>query len=141
MGCDYSVILRENGMRVTAPRVAILAVLDEFPHSDAEFIKDKVIERLGTVSIQAVYDTLNSLSHSGILHRVEPKGIRAVYEIDEGDNHHHFVCRRCHTLESVRCTCEQVPCTHPDIASDYFVDEAEIMYWGYCKECAKILGL
>lgn len=35
---------------------------------------------------------------------------------------------------------DQVPCTHPDIASDYLVDEAEIMYWGYCKECAKTLA-
>lgn len=88
---DYSSLLRKAGMRVTSPRIAILGVLDEFPHSDAEFIKDEVMNRLGTVSTQAVYDTLNSLTASGLLSRVEPKGIRAVYEIDHGDNHHHFV--------------------------------------------------
>lgn len=132
---DYSSVLKKAGLRVTSPRIAILNVLEEFPHSDAEFVKDKVKERLGAVSTQAVYDTLNCLTASEILRRIEPKGIRAVYEIDNGDNHHHFVCRGCEMLLDITCIKGYKPCMNPCVEEGFIVDEAEIIYWGYCPVC------
>lgn len=133
---DYSVVLKKAGLRVTSPRIAILNVLEDFPHSDVEFVKDKVQDRLGAVSTQAVYDTLNCLTSAEILRRVEPRGIRAMYEIDNGNNHHHFVCRSCEMLLNIACVTGHKPCINPTINDDFIVDEAEIIYWGYCPNCA-----
>ena len=133
---NFANLLKKAGLRITSPRIAILSILDEFPHLDTEDVKTIVTERLGTVSTQAVYDSLNVLTANGILRRVEPRGVRAVYEIDYGDNHHHFVCHDCNLLLNVPCAKGERPCIDPGLGSEYIVDEAEVIYWGYCDKCA-----
>src|SRR5699024_11300250 len=56
---DHTAALRGAGLRVTAPRLATLAVVEAHPHSDAESIARSVRESLGTVSRQAGYDVLH----------------------------------------------------------------------------------
>ena len=132
---DFSVLLREKGLRVTSPRLTILSVLKEHHHLDAEQIKNFVKQYLGTVSTQAVYDSLNIMTTDGILRRVEPRACSAVYEIDFGDNHHHFVRNSCGQLLDVPCSTGEKPCLEANIGSGYSIDEAEVIYWGTCPSC------
>ena len=55
-------LLRQAGLRVTAPRLAVLAEVEAAPHSDADTIRNGVSDRLGAVSTQAVYDVLRALT-------------------------------------------------------------------------------
>ena len=50
--------LRGVGLRVTVPRLAVLAWLAEHPHSTADAVGTGVRQRLGSVSTQAVYLSL-----------------------------------------------------------------------------------
>jgi Fe2+ or Zn2+ uptake regulation protein len=128
--------LRERGLNVTAPRLAVLATVEELGgHVDAGSIAPAARERLGSVSTPAVYDILNALTEAGLLRRVQPAGSAALYETRVGDNHHHLVCRTCGALEDVDCVAGQAPCLHPVTDSDFPVDEAEIMFWGQCERC------
>jgi Fur family transcriptional regulator, stress-responsive regulator len=127
--------LRAAGLRVTAPRQAVLGVLGEFPHSTAEAVAAAVRRRLGSVSTQAVYDVLAACVDAGLVRRIEPAGSAARYETRTGDNHHHVVCRSCGATADVDCVVGEAPCLHPSADGGFDIDEAEVVFWGTCPAC------
>jgi Fur family transcriptional regulator, stress-responsive regulator len=132
--------LRDHGLRVTRPRVAVLAALDAEPHLRAEQVITAVRGRGGEVSSQAVYDVLNMLSANGLIRRIQPRGSVARYELETGDNHHHVVCRGCGRVSDVECATGEAPCLDlPETTSlhGFSVDEAEVTWWGSCPACSR----
>jgi Fur family ferric uptake transcriptional regulator len=129
-------LLRDRGLRVTRPRLAVLEVLTETrSHLDVEEITARVRGRLDTVSIQAVYDILGALTTTGLARRIAPAGAPARYEARAGDNHHHLVCRTCGRITDVDCATGAAPCLSPIDAAGFVVEEAEVTYWGICADC------
>ena len=128
--------LRRAGLRVTAPRLAVLTlVMGEGRHRDAEAIADAARKRLGTLSTQAVYDNLHILEEAGLLRRIQPAGHPARYEARVGDNHHHIVCRGCGLTQDVDCAVGAAPCLEPSATHGFVVQEAEVIFWGLCPHC------
>jgi Fur family ferric uptake transcriptional regulator len=127
--------LRSVGMRVTAPRLAVLVAVAAGPHRDALAIAESARRRIGSLSTQAIYDNLNALVQAGLVRRIEPAGHPARYETRVGDNHHHVVCRRCGATADVDCAVGQAPCLSPSESRGYAIDEAEVIYWGICPKC------
>lgn len=127
--------LRDAGLRITRPRLAVLDVLHEGGHLDVDEIATRVRSRLDSVSTQAIYDVLGALSRAGLARRIEPAGSPARYEARVGDNHHHVVCRGCGEIADIDCTIGEAPCLDPDTARGYLVDEAEVTFWGLCPSC------
>lgn len=128
--------LRSRGLRVTSPRLAVLAVLEELAgHPDAETIGAAVRRRLGAVSGQAVYDILAAFTQHGLVRRIEPAGSAARFEIRVGDNHHHLVCRACGRMVDVDCAAGEPRCLHPSETAGFEIDQAEIIFWGLCPDC------
>ncbi|WP_280262773.1 Fur family transcriptional regulator [Nocardia wallacei] len=136
-GFDPRERLRAAGLRVTAPRVAVLDAVTAQPHSDADRVAATVREQLGSVSTQAVYDMLRACVNAGLLRRIEPAGSSALYEARIGDNHHHLVCRNCGTVVDVDCAVGSAPCLDPSDAHGFAIDEAEVVYWGLCPTCRR----
>uniref|UniRef100_A0A5Q5CND7 Ferric uptake regulator, Fur family n=1 Tax=Mycobacterium sp. (strain JLS) TaxID=164757 RepID=A0A5Q5CND7_MYCSJ len=101
--------LRASGLRVTAPRLAVLSALEQAPHSTADDVAKQVREALGKVSTQAIYDVLRACVSAGLVRRIEPAGSSARYETRIGDNHHHLVCRRCGRVADVDCIVGAAP--------------------------------
>lgn len=130
--------LRDAGLRVTAPRLAVLAAVREGSHATVEEIAVRARARAGSVSIQAVYDVLRALAQAGLARRIEPAGSPARFEARVGDNHHHLVCRVCGAVADVDCAVGHTPCLVPEDASGYLVDEADVTYWGICPTCQTI---
>ena len=128
--------LRSVGLRVTGPRVAVLNAVAARPHSDADDVAAVVRAEAGSVSMQAVYDVLRACVNAGLLRRIEPAGSPALYETRTGDNHHHLVCRGCRKVVDVDCVVGAAPCLESSESAGYFVDEAEIVFWGLCSDCA-----
>jgi Fur family transcriptional regulator, stress-responsive regulator len=128
--------LRERGLNVTAPRLAVLAAVEQLGgHVDAGAIAAAARDRLGSVSTPAVYDILNALTDAGLLRRIQPAGSPARYETRVGDNHHHLVCRTCGAVEDVECVVGHAPCLHANADAAFPVEEAEITFWGQCERC------
>ena len=132
---DLAVALRDAGLRVTAPRLAVLTELMGGRHLTADQVSTAVRKRLGTISTQAVYDVLGALTRVGLARRIEPAGSAARYETRVGDNHHHVVCRSCGAVTDVDCVVGEPPCVLPADASGFVVDEAEVTFWGLCPTC------
>lgn len=127
--------LRAAGLRVTAPRVAVLEWLADHPHATAEQVAAGVRDVLGSVSTQAIYDVLGACTNANLVRRIEPAGHPARFETRTGDNHHHIVCRRCGRAEDVDCVRGAAPCLEPSDAAGFDVDEAEVVFWGLCPAC------
>lgn len=127
--------LRSAGLRVTRPRLAVLAEVAERPHADVVAIASGVRARLGSLSTQAAYDVLYALTDAGLLRRIEPAGSTARFELRTGDNHHHLVCRSCGVIADVDCATGAAPCLHASDEAGYLIDEAEVTFWGLCPQC------
>ena len=85
--------LRAVSLRVTRPRLAVLAALRDHAHVDTDTVIALVRVDHPTISHQAVYDVLRALTHAGLVRRIQPAGATARYESRVADNHHHVVCR------------------------------------------------
>ena len=132
--------LRDAGLRVTRPRLAVLEALDDAaPRREHLPVSDIVVsarDRLGDVSTQAVYDVLDALAVAGLVRRVETAGSPARYESRAGDNHHHLVCRGCGHTVDVDCVAGSAPCLQPSDSHGFAIDEAEVVFWGLCPSCS-----
>ena len=133
---DLEQLLREVDLRVTRPRLAVLRAVDARPHADTDAVIAAVRDEIGDVSHQAVYDVLRALTAAGLVRRIQPANSVARYERRVGDNHHHVVCRTCGSIADVDCAVGHVPCLTANDDHGYAIDEAEVIYWGVCPDCA-----
>ncbi|MFJ6084583.1 Fur family transcriptional regulator [Streptomyces sp. NPDC092369] len=127
--------LRGAGLRVTAARVALLETVRGGDHLGVEAIASGVRERVGHISVQAVYDALHALTSAGLIRRIEPAGSPARFEGRVGDNHHHLLCRSCGAVADVDCAVGDAPCLTASDDHGFSIDEAEVIYWGLCPAC------
>lgn len=135
MATDFEQLLRDNDVQVTAQRLALMQAVATLPHATADDIAEQARSTLGTISRQAVYDTLGVLVDKNLIRRIQPAGSAARYEDRVGDNHHHLICRSCSVMFDVDCAVGTTPCL---VASDdhgFEIDEAEVIYWGQCSSC------
>ena len=128
--------LRAAGLRVTAARVALLEIVRAGDHLGVEAIASGVRDRIGLISLQAVYDALHALTAAGLLRRIEPAGGQPRFERRVGDNHHHIVCRSCGAVADVDCAVGEAPCLTASDDHGFLIDEAEVIYWGLCSDCS-----
>ena len=128
-------MLRRVALRVTRPRVAVLAAVHDHPHADTDSVIDVVRRNSGEVSHQAVYDVLRALTDTGLVRRIQPAGSVARYEARVGDNHHHVVCRSCGAIADVDCAVDTTPCLTASDDHGFVIDEAEVVYRGLCPAC------
>jgi Fe2+ or Zn2+ uptake regulation protein len=134
---DLELMLREADLRVTRPRVAVLAAVHAHPHADTDALIVAVRADLGEVSHQAVYDVLRALTTAGLVRRIQPSSSVARYESRVGDNHHHVVCRGCGVIADVDCAVGDTPCLTAADDHGFTLDEAEVIYWGTCADCTR----
>lgn len=132
---DAEQLLRHHGMQVTAQRLAILRAVASMPHATADQLIEGVRGAIGSISRQAVYDTLGALADRGLIRRIQPAGSAARYEDRVDDNHHHLICRGCSMTFDIDCAVGDVPCLTPEDDHGFQIDEAEVIYWGFCPAC------
>ena len=86
--------LKGSGLRVTAPRLTILAALEaDRTHPTAEEIHAKLRTRHPSLSLSTVYKTLEAFLRAGLVRRVATDGS---LRVDGGlKEHDHAYCRTC----------------------------------------------
>jgi Fur family transcriptional regulator, stress-responsive regulator len=133
---EFRGMLQSANLRVTRPRLAVLHAVSDHPHSETDTIIRAAREHTPDVSHQTVYDALNALTAAGLIRRIQPNGSLARYETRVGDNHHHVVCRSCGVIADVDCAVGEPPCLTASDDLGFAIDEAEVIYWGFCPDCA-----
>jgi Fur family ferric uptake transcriptional regulator len=132
---DTAQVLRDAGVQVTAQRIAIMRAVSDRPHATADDLHETVKAEIGSISRQAVYDTLGVFVAKDLVRRIQPSGRAARYEDRVGDNHHHLICRVCGGTFDVDCAVGEVPCLTAAEDHGFEIDEAEVIYWGQCPTC------
>ncbi|MBK9970486.1 MAG: transcriptional repressor [Acidimicrobiaceae bacterium] len=130
-------LLRHHGVQVTAQRLAIMRAVSARPHATADELTDDVRAVIGSISRQAVYDSLGVLVDKHLVRRIQPAGSPARFENRVDDNHHHLICRTCGSTFDIDCAVGAVPCLTADDDHGYEIDEAEVIYWGRCPSCRR----
>lgn len=85
--------LRKVGLKVTAPRLKILHILEASTesHMSAEDVYRKLIEADEDVGIATVYRVLTQFETAGLVKRHNFDNGPAVYEVERGGHHDHMV--------------------------------------------------
>ncbi len=90
---DENSELRDAGLKVTAPRLKILNILESSieSHLSADDIYRQLIEAGADVGIATVYRVLTQFETAGLVMRHNFDNGPAVYEIERGGHHDHMV--------------------------------------------------
>jgi Fur family ferric uptake transcriptional regulator len=136
--------LRGCGYRLTVPRIKILEVLNSSKgHLSAEEIFFRVHKLYPGVGLTTVYRTLEMLSESGIVDKIDMGEGRARYEIKESpkdEPHLHLICRHCGRIINA-CLNEKLKKEIDKTKSkqkkenSFDVDNFQLRFYGICKNC------
>ncbi|MEG2804868.1 ferric iron uptake transcriptional regulator, partial [Stenotrophomonas sp.] len=86
--------LRKVGLKVTHPRMRILALLEQRTaqhHMTAEDIYRQLLEHGDEIGLATVYRVLTQFEAAGLVLKHNFEGGQAVYELDRGGHHDHMV--------------------------------------------------
>ena len=85
--------LRKVGLKVTHPRMRILALLERTHqhHMTAEDIYRQLLEHGDEIGLATVYRVLTQFEAAGLVLKHNFEGGQAVYELDRGGHHDHMV--------------------------------------------------
>jgi len=85
--------LRKAGLKVTHPRMRILALLDQLRprHLTAEDIYRQLLDQGDEIGLATVYRVLTQFEAAGLVLKHNFEGGHAVYELDRGEHHDHMV--------------------------------------------------
>ena len=126
---------RARGLKVTPQRECIFTVLHGSEvHPTAEAVYAVARDRMPTMSLKTVYQTLNDLADMGEIQQLDV-GTGASRFDPNVDPHHHLVCRRCGKIRDLHVDYPglRVPAAQQD---GFEVEEAEVVFRGLCAECA-----
>jgi len=86
--------LRKAGLKVTHPRMRILALLEQRTprqHLTAEDIYRQLLDQGDEIGLATVYRVLTQFEAAGLVLKHNFEGGHAVYELDRGGHHDHMV--------------------------------------------------
>lgn len=129
--------LRRAGLKVTGPRVKVLAILESHrdEHLSAEAVYRYLVEQGDDVGLATVYRVLTQFESAGIIKRHHFEGDHAVFELDEGEHHDHMVCVKCGVVQEfvddvIEARQEQIVKTHGFMMTDH-----NLTIYGICQAC------
>lgn len=132
-----SAALRDAGLKATAPRMRVLAIL----HASATplCVADIVRASSGAIDQVTVYRALDSFVAAGLVQLVELQRDRRYYELADRAHHHHLVCRSCGKTEDVdACGIERMQRALERLSRTFrSVDAHALEFFGTCNSCAR----
>ena len=89
--------IRKVGLKVTAPRVKILQILEncEQRHLSAEDVYRELLEAGEEIGLATVYRVLTQFETAGLVERHNFEDGYSVFELNRGEHHDHIVCVLC----------------------------------------------
>ncbi len=129
----YKKILEENGLKPTYQRIKVMEYLDKHidTHPTAEVIFEAIVDKIPTMSLTTVYNTLDALVKKKIVCEITITGTETRYDIIASP-HHHFLCKKCGHIYDINITCPQAGRHSID---NHRIDETHGYFKGVCRDC------
>ncbi len=127
--------LQQAGLRATAPRLAVLEVLEVHRgHPAADEVWAALKRTHPTISRSTVYKTLEAFVARGLCRRITGDGTRL--RIDGTlDDHHHAVCRGCGAIFDIDLDAFPIPPPPARLPRDLSVTGVRIEFDVICANC------
>ncbi len=130
--------LKSTGLKATLPRLKILEIFQKGAqrHMTAEDVFRVLLDERSDIGLATVYRVLTQFEQAGILIRSNFESGKAVYELNEGQHHDHFVCTSCGKVEEFY---------DPEIekrqnliakAKGWVIQDHSMALYGQCADCA-----
>lgn len=131
--------LKDNGLKVTGPRLKILDLFETHPeeHLSAEDVYRMLLEEKIEIGVATIYRVLTQFEQAGILLRHHFESGKAVYELNTGGHHDHIVCIKCSKVSEFHN--QVIENLQAEIAREHgyrIVDHALYLY-GVCEACQR----
>jgi Fur family ferric uptake transcriptional regulator len=93
--------LKTIGLKATLPRLKILNLFEHSSerHLTAEDVYKLLIAEGMDIGLATIYRVLTQFEQAGLLIRHHFESGKAVFELNEGGHHDHFVCLQCGQVE------------------------------------------
>ena len=131
--------LKSTGLKATLPRLKILEIFQkaEQRHMTAEDVFRVLLEERSDIGLATVYRVLTQFEQAGILIRSSFESGKAIYELNEGQHHDHFVCTVCSKVEEFYDP--EIEKRQNLIAKDkgWVIHDHSMALYGQCADCAK----
>lgn len=127
--------LRSRGVRITAPRRAVVEALVEVgSHVTAETLHARVQARHPDVSHSSIYRTLDLLTELGIVTHVHLGHGPAEFHLAD-DEHSHLVCNGCGAVLEIDCAVTDPFARAVDDRFGFELDLRHFALTGWCRRC------
>ena len=131
--------LKSTGLKATLPRLKILDIFQKAQqrHMTAEDVFRILLEERSDIGLATVYRVLTQFEQAGILLRSNFESGKAVYELNEGQHHDHFVCTSCGKVEEFYDA--EIEKRQNSIAKSkgWVIQDHSMALYGQCAECSK----
>ncbi|OOF83043.1 transcriptional repressor [Rodentibacter ratti] len=90
-------LLKKAGLKITEPRLTILALMQNHKneHFSAEDVYKILLEQNSEIGLATVYRVLNQFDEAHILIRHNFEGNKSVFELAPTEHHDHIICEDC----------------------------------------------
>ena len=130
--------LKSTGLKATLPRLKILEIFQKGAqrHMTAEDVFRVLLDERSDIGLATVYRVLTQFEQAGLLIRSNFESGKAVYELDEGQHHDHFVCTSCGKGEEFYDA--EIEKRQNLIAKEkgWVIQDHSMALYGQCAECA-----
>ena len=131
--------LKSTGLKATLPRLKILEIFQKGAqrHMTAEDVFRVLLDERSDIGLATVYRVLTQFEQAGILIRSNFESGKAIYELNEGQHHDHFVCTVCSKVEEFYDP--EIEKRQNLIAKDkgWVIHDHSMALYGQCADCAK----
>lgn len=130
--------IKSTGLKATLPRLKILEVFQKSTqrHMTAEDVFRILLDERSDIGLATVYRVLMQFEQAGILTRSNFESTKAVYELNEGQHHDHFVCTSCGKVEEFYDP--EIEKRQQEVALEkgWLVNDHSMALYGLCTSCA-----
>ena len=130
--------LKNTGLKATLPRLKILEIFQkgELRHMTAEDVFRVPLMEQSDIGLATVYRVLTQFEQASILTRSNFESGKAVYELNEGHHHDHFICTSCNKVEEFYDA--EIEKRQQLVAKSkgWVVQDHSMALYGQCASCA-----
>lgn len=133
---DLKRLFRKANIKLTHQRLEIYReIIGSRNHPSAEEVHRSLQKRIPTLALDTVYRTLSTFTEMSMITKLNPAGDRTLFDGNQ-QHHHHFICRRCKTIQDVFLPDFDNSTLSIDSAGIGTIESRHIELKGLCRACA-----
>lgn len=129
--------IKQAGLKVTAPRLKILSILEESDkrHLSAEDVYKILLSNGEEIGLATVYRVLTQFEGAGLVCRHHFESGQSVFELNRGGHHDHLVCVKCDKVvefmePAIEHRQEAIAKQH-----GFTLEDHSLVIYGVCPDC------